>query len=740
MEFTGPGAGTTAMFLETASNAGSLTIDNVTSTSVEGYHLLIQRNVGAVTVTDSTFTNTASSLYTAIIDSNYFLGAGWPTTGLHRFSGNTIDAQRGISIQAGFFGFYPGRPFTAGVQIDGNTINQLTSTESPGTAAGRSIVEVVNSATDVNGTDGGAPPETLLPSVSVTDNVLTGNGAANGITLTGRMDGPVVTGNNIRGNSIGVRMLKSAITGATALNIPTNVNLTRNQIVGNSTTGVSAAAGEAITADATNTWWGCNDGPGQTGCDTVTQPATDVDADPWAVLSIAPDDTVLGPAATTAVNAAINTNSDGDAIAGFLFDGTAFAFSGSGGSVAPGSAPTTNSIASSDFTSSGLTGRSATATFDNEALTYNWTDYDTNAPVITILSPVNGSTVSTPNVTLTFTVLDDLDPNPVCSPLSGSTVALTEVANTIVVTCEDSAGNIGTASVTVNLDTTKPVVNILTPQDNTSVASSVTFSSLTYEVADYGDPAPICTPVNGANIPLVDGLNTITVTCVDAAGNVGTDTVKVTRLPAGVVPSGPADPLPSCARDLMITNVRLKGRKSLISGVARLRFANQRVSIYYRPTGRRVVARPRVAANGSFTAVVNRPRSPRAGSNRARYRAAIGGQKSAWVKLTRRLRTSNVRYDGSKLRVRGRVTQPIIRGRTVHVNRSDACGRYRKIGNVRVKRNGTFSGAVTTPATTDGNVALIRLIVRVRTGGRGKNRNRTFTTYSIVQPVLLAPR
>lgn len=189
----------------------------------------------------------------------------------------------------------------------------------------------------------------------------------------------------------------------------------------------------------------------------------------------------------------------------------------------------------------------------------------------------------------------------------------------------------------------------------------------------------------------------------------------------------------------MITNVQVRGRRTLISGVARLKFVNQRVSIRYRPTGSRVIARPRVAANGQFTAVVRRPAKPRVGSNNARYRATIGNTNSAWVKLTRRLVTSNVSYSGTTLRVKGRVTAPIAPGRRLQINRSDACGRYRTIGTVTVRRNGVFGGAVATPPTNNSAAALIRLVVKVR-AGRGRNPNREITTYSIVQPVLLVAR
>lgn len=734
VEFEGPGAGTTAMFLETASNAGNVTIQNSTSTNVEGYHLLIQRNIGAVTVEDSVFTNTATSTYNAIIDANFFLGAGWPTTGEHAYRGNTINAQRGISIQAGFFGLYPGRPFAAGVTIDGNTLNQYATTEAPATAANRSPIEVVNSATNVDGTDGGAPAEALLPSVAVTDNAITGNGVANGVTLTGRMDGPAVTGNNIRGNAIGVRMLRSSVAGATAINIPTNVNVTRNQIVGNSTAGVYAAPSESITGTAINNWWGCNEGPPDLGCDSLSQPGSAFDSNPRAVLTLDPASTTLTDTGSTVTTAAITSNSAGGAISGFLFDGTDIGFSGTSGSVTPAPAPTTNSAATPTFQSSAATGRSVTATYDNQSVTYNWTDYDITAPVITITSPIDGTLTNNPNATLSYTVVDNLDPDPDCSPADGSAITLSEGSNTIVVSCTDDLGNIGTASVTVTLDTMPPVVNILTPQDNSSVANTVTSTTLTYQVADFGDANPICNPPNGSVLPLGMGLNTITVTCVDAAGNVGTDTVKVTRLDPPA--PDPIDTLPACARDIVITNVVIKGsRYSQISGLARSKYVGQTVRVNYRPSGSRTIGRAVVRTDGTWSVVVRRPTSPGVGSNQARYRATLAGQSTNWIKLSRRLVTNRIVFSDGKLNVSGRVIRPTAPGRRLVVTRSDLCGKYTTVGTIAVRRDGRFAASVATTPRADSPVPFIRLHVKVRRGGSGSNPNREFTTYSIVRPV-----
>lgn len=719
-----------------ANNNGTVLIDGLITDNLTGNHILAERQRGALTVRDSSFTRNASG--TMIYDMLHG-GSIWNSTGLHLYENNTFSATAAIRVVGGWeFGWNPTTSsYPAGVTITGNDVTV------PAVVNTSSAISATNSAST------GTPSDGQISNLQITNNSVTGNpGNGNGILVSGQIDGATISGNDVRDFSRGIYLARFAPSYSCSGSPPNpcppvphepiNTTVVRNQIVGN-TDGLVADASGTIAATAINNWFGCNAGPGNAGCDSVSQPGSSIDADPWAVMTLTPAATTLATAASTTTTAAINSNSDGNPIAGFLADGTIIDFTATGGSVSPMAAPTTSSSTAPTFTSNVATGRSVTATYDNQPLTYTWDDYDDQDPVITITSPVNNSSVNTPSVILEYTVMDNLDPNPDCTPLSGSSIALTEGANTIVVTCEDAAGNIGTASVNVQLDTASPVVNIITPQDNTTVANSVLSTTLSFLVADFGDPSPNCTPANGSIIPLVDGLNTITVTCVDAAGNVGTDSVKVTRLAPGVVPSGPPDPLPACARDLMITNVKVRGSRTLISGVARLKFANQRVLIRYRPTGNRVIARPRVAANGQFTAVVRRPAKPRVGSNNARYRATIGKTNSAWVKLTRRLVTSNVSYSGTKLRVKGRVTAPIAPGRRLQINRSDACGRYRTIGTVTVGRNGIFNGAVTTPPTNTSSAALIRLVVKVR-AGRGSKPNRQITTYSIVQPVLLVAR
>jgi hypothetical protein len=212
------------------------------------------------------------------------------------------------------------------------------------------------------------------------------------------------------------------------------------------------------------------------------------------------------------------------------------------------------------------------------------------------------------------------------------------------------------------------------------------------------------------------------VTCVDATGNVSTASVQVVR----------PDVLPACAASVVITNVKRSGSKSIVSGYARLRYAGQKISLRYMPSGTRTIARPTVRSNGSWSATVKRPKSPSYKSNDARYRAVLGKTKTRWIKLTRRMGSTTVTSASTgTLNVKGSVSKPLAPGQRVRVERSDACGRYRQIGSVRVKSSGGFSGKVSDGGNSDVAV-FIRLKLKVRSSS-----GKRFNTYSIVQPVIL---
>jgi len=165
---------------------------------------------------------------------------------------------------------------------------------------------------------------------------------------------------------------------------------------------------------------------------------------------------------------------------------------------------------------------------------------DTVAPKITITSPKNGLVTNQAGQTIVGTVDD------VAATIKQGTTNVTNTngsfstaytlvagANTITVTATDLAGNVGTATITVTLDTTS-LLTITTPKK-----LKVTSTSETVKIEGTAEKGAVVT-INDMAIPvdangafsikytLKEGKNTLNVKSVDPAGNPATQTLTVT--------------------------------------------------------------------------------------------------------------------------------------------------------------------------------------------------------------------
>ncbi|WP_223634919.1 RHS repeat-associated core domain-containing protein [Corallococcus sp. EGB] len=129
------------------------------------------------------------------------------------------------------------------------------------------------------------------------------------------------------------------------------------------------------------------------------------------------------------------------------------------------------------------------------------------------------------------------------------TVSLVEGSNVLQVVAYDDRGSRTTLAVHLVLDTVKPVLKVTSPVDNALVSAEVVTVSGTVH-----DATPVTLTVNGqavtpdaqgafsTQVPLVNGVNTVTVTATDAAGNDTSISRTVTRssaLPTLVVTDPP---------------------------------------------------------------------------------------------------------------------------------------------------------------------------------------------------------
>jgi hypothetical protein len=135
------------------------------------------------------------------------------------------------------------------------------------------------------------------------------------------------------------------------------------------------------------------------------------------------------------------------------------------------------------------------------------------------------------------------------------------------------------------------------------------------------------------------------------------------------------------------------------------------VAIRLAATGR-VVARPVVGPDGLFSATAPLPARAVRATNRARYTASIGSERSSSLKLTRRMVVQGTAVRDGAVTLRGRLTGPLpAQPRPIVVRERVSCLRWRAVARVTPRRDGRFS--VTVPAPPDGAAAVYRLQTEV---------------------------
>ncbi len=149
----------------------------------------------------------------------------------------------------------------------------------------------------------------------------------------------------------------------------TAADLSFNRIVDNQD-GVQNLASAGVAAQ--RNWWGCNDGPGLAGCDTIAigSGAGVVGADPWLVLSFAAQQNpaVIGCPTPLLAELVMDSDSTDTSTLGNLPDGTPVTFDGGDlGTAQPEVVETFGGFAQSNFVADGVPGLSqASATVDNQ--------------------------------------------------------------------------------------------------------------------------------------------------------------------------------------------------------------------------------------------------------------------------------------------------------------------------------------------------------------------------------------
>jgi predicted xylose isomerase-like sugar epimerase len=208
-----------------------------------------------------------------------------------------------------------------------------------------------------------------------------------------------------------------------------------------------------------------------------------------------------------------------------------------------------------------VTARDAAGNQSTDTLTVTYTPPDTAVPTVSILGPTSASSYAAASSALTLggTASDNLGVTAVTwandrggsgftsgtTSWSVASVTLQTGTNVITVTAQDAAGNKGTDVLTVTYsapDTSAPAVIIMTPTVSTSYAVSLSSLSMGGTASDNvgvtqvtwandrggSGTASGTTSWSIPTIALQAGINVITVTARDAAGNQGATMLTVT--------------------------------------------------------------------------------------------------------------------------------------------------------------------------------------------------------------------
>lgn len=247
--------------------------------------------------------------------------------------------------------------------------------------------------------------------MSVTSSTFEGNqadgnvGPVRGAALTLESGAVNVTDSDFSGNTVTDTSQASGSGGAAIATVTGTATFTDDRIAGNSVS--PPATGQALdnlgaTVTATNDWWGCNAGPGSSGCDSVVGSATTA---PRLTLTASP--VTVAANATAQVTANLTDNSAGSAIgtAEDEFNGTTEADFTSpepgGASCSPGAVVFSGGTgeAGCTFSPNGQTGTgSVTISVDSQSITVPVTI--TQPPEITSQP---SSVTASPGDTATFT-------------------------------------------------------------------------------------------------------------------------------------------------------------------------------------------------------------------------------------------------------------------------------------------------------------------------------------------------
>jgi hypothetical protein len=182
----------------------------------------------------------------------------------------------------------------------------------------------------------------------------------------------------------------------------------------------------------------------------------------------------------------------------------------------------------------------------------------------------------------------------------------------------------------------------------------------------------------------------------------------------------------SCTkRRLTLIDVLDRGDRVSLLGAADRSLIGRTVQIVFTATGRRV-ASAKVRPDGSFRTTAPIPPDSVRFTNRARYEAVVGGERSLRLKLERRMIIRGLRARGGTVVMSGRVTGPLATPREeIVIQRRVSCTRYVTVERIVPRPDGRWS--VRLPAPPHEQAAVYRAATHVRKVKTNRKLYPTFT-------------
>ncbi len=190
-------------------------------------------------------------------------------------------------------------------------------------------------------------------------------------------------------------------------------------------------------------------------------------------------------------------------------------------------------------------------------------------------------------------------------------------------------------------------------------------------------------------------------------------------------PRAPRLALECTKRKLVLIDVLPEGDHVRLFGAADQSLTGKTVRIVFKAT-KQTVAKVRVKEDGSFTTTAPMPPAGVRYTNRARYQAFAGGERSMNLKLNRRMIVHGMKSKGGFVTIKGHVVLPLANPvQTIEVRRRVTCREWTVVKHFKPNADGSFKVRVRKPKNLAATV--FRLATFVRNNTQNPKLYPTFT-------------